>query len=115
MRAFQLQPAPPTDPASVIRGAFDLDALSGRYLSFIDAFEQLRARDTSDPLVLTLRLSAQWLRIIRHDPRVPVHLLPASWPAIRAQELFRSLHGAHRAAAEALARELLDTVELAAK
>jgi phenylacetic acid degradation operon negative regulatory protein len=115
VRAFHLQPAPPTDPASVIRATFDLDALAGRYLAFIEAFEQRRERDGVDPLVLTLRLSTQWLRIIRHDPRVPVHLLPESWPAIRAQELFRSLHGAHRPAAEALARELLDTVELSAK
>lgn len=113
-RAFRVQPTPPTDPASVIRSTFDLEALAERYRAFIAAFEHLQAADVSDPLVLTLRLSTRWLRIIRHDPRVPVHLLPADWPAIRAQHLFRSLHGRHRPAAEALAAQLLDTVPLEA-
>ena len=60
--------------------------------------------------MVTLRLSTQWLRIIREDPRVPLHLLPAGWPAIEAQQLFRSLHGARRAASIALAHELLETL-----
>jgi phenylacetic acid degradation operon negative regulatory protein len=112
VRAFHLHTAPPTDPASVIRETFDLDAVAKRYRGFIDSFEHLEAGDVTDALVLTLRLSTQWLRIIRHDPRVPVHLLPESWPAIKAQQLYRSLHVSHRAAAEALAKELLDTVPL---
>ena len=112
VRAFHLRPAPPTDPAAVIRETFDLDELAGRYLAFIEFCERLEASDVADSLVLTLRLSTQWLRLIRHDPRVPVHLLPDGWPAIRAQQLFRSLHAVHRPAAEAAARELLDTVEL---
>jgi hypothetical protein len=40
--------------------------------------------------------------------------LPADWPAIEAQQLFRSLHATHREAAEAQAREILDLTRAAA-
>jgi phenylacetic acid degradation operon negative regulatory protein len=109
--AFQARPARPSDPASVIRATFDLDALEARYRAFI-AYWERHAADQPDALVLTLRLSTQWLRIIRDDPRVPVELLPDAWPAISAQQLFRSLHSAERPRAEALARELLETIEI---
>lgn len=111
VRAFQVRPLPPADPASLIRAAFDLDALAERYRAFSAYWERHAHAAAPDALVLTLRLSTQWLRIIRHDPRVPVQLLPENWPAIGAQRLFRALHGAQRARAEALARELLETIE----
>lgn len=110
VRAFHIQPVAPTDASAVVRETFDLDALAARYRAFVDAWEPLAERTQPDPLELTLRLSTQWLRIIREDPRVPVHLLPADWPAIPAQRLFRLLHAAHREAGEAAARALLDTI-----
>ena len=110
VRAFHIQPVAPTDASAVIRETFDLDALAERYRAFIAAWQPLAERPQPDPLELTLRLSTQWLQIIREDPRVPVHLLPADWPAIPAQRLFRLLHGTHREASEAAARALLDTI-----
>jgi phenylacetic acid degradation operon negative regulatory protein len=110
VRTFQMRPVPPTDPLAVIRETFDLDALAKRYRTFTSTWRHTSERKAHDALVLTLKLSTQWLRIIRDDPRVPVHLLPANWPAIEAQQLFRSLHEAHRPAAEALAGALLDTI-----
>jgi phenylacetic acid degradation operon negative regulatory protein len=92
----------------VIREIFDLDSLAERYRTFCASWR--RTPDASDALVATLRLSTQWLRIIRDDPRVPLHLLPANWPAIEAQRLYRSLHDSQRPAAEKIARELLDTI-----
>jgi phenylacetic acid degradation operon negative regulatory protein len=108
VRAFRIQPIAPTDAAAVIRETFDLATLAERYRSFTAAW----SGGAADALVVTLRLSTQWLRIIREDPRVPLHLLPADWPAIEAQQLFRSLHGAQRAASIALASELLETLAL---
>jgi phenylacetic acid degradation operon negative regulatory protein len=110
VRAFYVHPAPPTDPAAVIRESFDLDALAERYRTFRANWRDPSKSGAADALVTTLRLSTQWLRIIRDDPRVPLHLLPANWPAIEAQRLFRSLHGLQRPAAEKLARQLFDTV-----
>ncbi|HMI90720.1 MAG TPA: PaaX family transcriptional regulator C-terminal domain-containing protein [Polyangiales bacterium] len=111
VRAFHIQPVAPTDASSVIRETFDLDALAARYRAFIADWEPLSGQAQPDALALTLRLSTQWLRIIREDPRVPVHLLPADWPAIAAQRLFRLLHAAHREPSQALARGLLETIE----
>ena len=108
VRAFRIQPVAPTNPAAIIGETFDLARLAERYRAFIAAWRD--DPPAPDPLTLTLRLSTQWLRIIREDPRVPIHLLPADWPAVEAQRLYRSLHEAHRPAAEALAAELLDTV-----
>ena len=57
-----------------------------------------------------LRLSTEWLSIIRDDPRVPLPLLPQGWPAVAAQQLFRELHGRALPDAEALARTLFETI-----
>ena len=86
-------------------------SLAKRYVRSVRVGRRAQRATKPTPLVLTLRSSTQWLRIIRDDPRVPVHLLPPGCAGDPAQTLFRSLHGAHRPAAEALARELLDTVK----
>jgi phenylacetic acid degradation operon negative regulatory protein len=112
VRAFHVRPAPPSDPAEVIASLFDLDALAAGYRAFIARWKQPRARLAADPLALTLRLSTEWLRIIRDDPRVPLPLLPEGWPAIAAQHLFRELHGAQYGAAKRAAKELLDSIEV---
>lgn len=109
-RVFHVRPVAPTIPGSVVRDAFDLEALAQRYRAFTAHWAQRSARNEPDALALTLRLSTEWLRIIRDDPRVPVHLLPPHWPAIEAQRLFRTLHGNHREASEALANKLLETI-----
>lgn len=109
-QVFHAAPAAPTDAASVIRETFDLATLAERYRGFLATWSDAQRTTTDDPLSLTLRLSTQWLRILRDDPRVPVRLLPDDWPAIEAQELFRGLHARHRRASEALARRLLDTI-----
>jgi phenylacetic acid degradation operon negative regulatory protein len=110
VQVFHGEPAPEVDAASVIRRAFDLDALAEGYRVFLAQWGGRRARQEADPLSLTLRLSTQWLRTIHDDPRLPLALLPPDWPAIEAQAVFRNLHAAHRLASEAMARELLDTL-----
>jgi phenylacetic acid degradation operon negative regulatory protein len=92
----------------LVREAFDLDELAERYREFIASCEPLLQADAGDPLALTLRLSTRWLRIIRDDPRVPLHLLPEDWPALRAQELFYTLHDRHRVAAREVADRVLE-------
>jgi PaaX-like protein C-terminal domain len=52
----------------------------------------------------------QWgAPLIRHDPRLPVALLPADWPGTEAQALFRALRRQLAVPADKLAGELLDT------
>ncbi|MFD0523088.1 hypothetical protein ACFQZH_37665 [Paractinoplanes durhamensis] len=41
---------------------------------------------------------------------MPVEHLPADWPAVRAQKVFRDLEAAAREPARAIADDLLDTL-----
>jgi len=112
VRAFGIRPLPPTDAAQVIGETFELDALAARYRAFVAAWRERSVRAAPDPLTLTLGLSTDWLRVLRDDPRVPLRFLPARWPAVEAQQRFRSLHRAQRTAANAIARDVLDTIVL---
>ncbi|MDD9969117.1 MAG: hypothetical protein OXR73_22945 [Myxococcales bacterium] len=107
VRVFRTRPAPPTDAAQLVAQVFDLPAIAERYRVFMRCWQRADVQQ-GNSLLLTLRLSTHWLQVIRDDPRVPVAQLPADWPAADAQELFRSLHGRHAAAARARARALLD-------
>jgi phenylacetic acid degradation operon negative regulatory protein len=111
VRVFHAAPAPPTDLAQVVSEVFDLDALAAGYDEFLAAWDRTEAdRNAGDALALTLRLSTEWLEVIRRDPRLPLHLLPAGWPAVRAQEVFVALHAAHDDDARRIAAEVLDTI-----
>jgi phenylacetic acid degradation operon negative regulatory protein len=112
VRAFRVMSLPPTDLAALVRETFDLAAIAERYRAFTRTWEPVVGHAIADPLVLTLQLSTQWLRTIREDPRVPLRFLPRDWPAVAAQQLFRSLHGAQFPAAQALGRELFDVIEV---
>ena len=99
------------DLAQVAREAFDLDELATGYEQFLaDWADQPSDRPAEDPLALTLRLSTEWLQVIGDDPRIPVDLLPAEWPAVRAQDRFRQLHHANARAASRRFDGLLDVI-----
>ena len=63
-----------------------------------------------EALVLRLRLQAEWLQIIRRDPRLPVKHLPDDWPAERAEKTFRTVHDRLTPLAREAAQRLLDLV-----
>lgn len=108
-------PVSTEDLARIVREAFDLDALAAGYRRFVATWRDgpgTAMGPAEDPLALTLRLTTQWLQLLRHDPRVPVPLLPAPWPAATAQALFRSLHTRNLPAATQVADEIFETVEL---
>lgn len=111
VRAFVAQSLEGTDVAGMIRDAWDLDQLAARYEGFVLRWDGGSAdRALTDPLARQLALQAEWLRVIRQDPRLPLEHLPAPWPAERAQQLFHRLHAAIGAAARATATELFDTI-----
>lgn len=98
-----------TDPARIAREAWDLGAISAGYRRFLDRWTDPVASGL-DELSQTTRLSAEWLLLIRQDPRLPLALLPQDWPGVQAQERFRELR--HRLAGQAdkLSRDCLDTL-----
>ncbi|MEU9214086.1 PaaX family transcriptional regulator C-terminal domain-containing protein [Streptomyces sp. NPDC048415] len=104
------------DIAEMINDTWDLAELAARYRAFDAAWRPLRDRpsasdsDEEDALALRLRLSTEWLQVIRSDPRLPVQHLPADWPAAPAEETFRAVHARLDAPARETARRVLETV-----
>ncbi len=111
VKVFVAEPRPPTDIAQLVSEAFDLDAIAARYHDFLSRWDRKEhRRAVEDPLALTLRMTTEWLDIIRKDPRLPIAHLPDDWPAVDAQWVFHQLHERHVTAAESAAAELIETL-----
>jgi phenylacetic acid degradation operon negative regulatory protein len=111
VRAFHANPIHRTDVAAMVADAWDLPQLAERYETFIARWDGGVCDVThTDPLARQLALQAEWLRAIRQDPWLPVELLPAPWPAERAQELFHRLHAEIEVQARATAASLLQMI-----
>ena len=111
VHVFRVAADPVTDLREIAREAYDLDALAAAYRDFIGRWgDRPLDRPADDPLALTLRLSTEWLRVLRDDPRIPIDLLPPGWPAVPAQQLFRALHASNAGAASKVAAQILDTI-----
>ncbi len=93
VKVFAASALPPTDVDALVRDAWDLDAIAGRYRGFLDRWSDRRRRpEFSDALATQLVLQTEWLQVIRRDPRLPAQHLPSDWPAEPAQRLFRALY-----------------------
>lgn len=109
---FQIRPSRFTDLARVARETFDLEGLAAGYEQFLaDWADCPDDQPVGDELALTLRLSTEWLLVLRDDPRIPIQLLPDDWPAVRAQERFRALHAANHEAAKHDAASFFDVID----
>lgn len=107
VRVFRAQADELTDVDQLVRDAWDLNELAGRYEDFLKRWD---GPPPADPLAAKLRLVTDWLQIIRRDPRLPVRHLPAEWPAVRGQDLFHRLAKRLTRSAGAVAATILDTV-----
>ncbi|MFD8543117.1 PaaX family transcriptional regulator C-terminal domain-containing protein [Streptomyces sp. NPDC059649] len=65
-------------------------------------------------LALRLRLQAEWLQVIRRDPRLPVRHLPDDWPAEQAEKTFRTVYDRLTPLAQDASERLLDMVPVRA-
>jgi phenylacetic acid degradation operon negative regulatory protein len=110
VNAFRGEPLAPTETARMV-SAFDLDALAARYDGFVRRWQPIADAGSSaveDPLTARVVLSADWLLVLRDDPRLPLDLLPEPWPALAARDLHHALERGLRRPAEAEARRRLD-------
>ncbi|MCR6485014.1 PaaX family transcriptional regulator [Amycolatopsis sp. OK19-0408] len=104
---FTADPAKPTEAAELVRKAFDTETIALRYQDFLAKWDTGRSA-LPDDLTRQLMLHTDWLHVVRRDPHLPAEHLPADWPAIRAEQLFRKLDEDLRDGAEELARETLE-------
>lgn len=110
VKVFQARAIEPTDVDDLVDGAWDLEGLAKTYQRFIERWSPDPPEpESADALARQLQLTAEWLQILRQDPRLPIRHLPEDWPAERAQRLFRRLHAALEPEARAIAFALLDT------
>jgi phenylacetic acid degradation operon negative regulatory protein len=113
VKAFYAQAVPGTDIAKMARENWDLDAVASRYHGFFSRWQGPDMRPDMpprrrDPLAVQLLLASDWLQVIRADPRLPVELLPADWPAAKAESLFVELDKTVAQPAGEIARQILD-------
>jgi phenylacetic acid degradation operon negative regulatory protein len=78
----------------IIRRAWDLDALAGRYAEFVRDFEKRQPRSLPARFTSLLELVHAWRRFPFGDPEIPDSLLPSGWPGRRAKQLFDARHAA---------------------
>ena len=86
------------DVATMVRQAWDLDAVEARYEEFTERF---RGRTRGDALPAVVELVHAWRRFPWIDPALPEELLPRPWSGATAAKLFARLHGRWAPAARA--------------
>jgi phenylacetic acid degradation operon negative regulatory protein len=113
VKVFRARADTGTDIAGMIDETWDLEELAARYREFEAAWRPFASGGADitaeDALALRLRLTSEWLQVIRSDPRLPVRHLPGDWPAVGAEETFRAVHGLLDAPARDAARRLIET------
>ncbi|MEU6223555.1 PaaX family transcriptional regulator C-terminal domain-containing protein [Streptomyces sp. NPDC047042] len=100
------------DLGAMIEETWELTELAARYEAFTRRWQpwetDLPAADMS--LSLRLLVQAEWLGIIRGDPRLPVKHLPDDWPAEQAEKTFRTVYERLTPLAQDASERLLDLV-----
>jgi len=105
--AFHARELPGYAMGENVRTAWNLDAIRGEHLAFIAEWGGASLENGGSALSTRTMLVADWLALLRADPRLPRHLVDAAWPAERSFEVYwarrRALESAARAEFDALA------------
>jgi phenylacetic acid degradation operon negative regulatory protein len=111
VKVFQARAVAPTDVDDLVDGAWDVEGLAKNYHRFLERWSPSPPEaGSADALARQLQMTAEWLQILRSDPRLPIRHLPSDWPAEAAQRLFRQRHAELEPEARAIAVALLDTM-----
>jgi phenylacetic acid degradation operon negative regulatory protein len=78
-----------SDARSMVRDAWDLDAIEEQYQRFMAEFS---GRAPHDVLARQIELVHAWRRFPSIDPALPRELLPARWSGVKAAKLFANRH-----------------------
>ncbi len=101
--------AKPTEAADLVRKAFDIERIAGRYRAFLAQWDVPRPLPGApDDLARQLLLHTDWLQLVRQDPHLPAEHLPPDWPAIRAEQVFQARAREYETRAAEHAAAILD-------
>lgn len=76
----------------LLEDAWDLDDVEGRYLEFLEDFEEMRVETAREAFVAQVELVQDWRRFPFLDPDLPSELLDHDWPGPRAGAAFHDRH-----------------------
>lgn len=111
VKVFSAKLTHPADIGPLLRDAYDLAGLAGRYETFLRRWSRPEPLPSHpDPLARKLFLLSEWLETIRHDPRLPLRHLPSGWPAPRAHQVLEERHAELAEPARLVADRLLETL-----
>ena len=94
------------DPRKIVEEAWDLDAVSAAYRTFIDEFARQRPATPEAVFAAQTMLVHEWRKFPFLDPDLPAEMLPAGWPRERAHDLFADRHEAWSTTAQDYFRSL---------
>lgn len=108
-RVFAARLEGPGDEADLVAQCWELAAVARRYEAFIDHYAPLHVRDVAlarrhaledaEAFATRFSLTHDFRRFPFIDPDLPLQLLPAGWPGIRARQLFEAHNRLLRAGA----------------
>ncbi|RQP11588.1 MAG: PadR family transcriptional regulator [Microbacteriaceae bacterium] len=106
LTAFRARELPGFSMAESVRAAWDVEAIRAAHLAFIDTWGRAGVTDGSpNPISARTMLVADWLALLRADPRLPREFMDPDWPADRSFAVYRARHDElDGPAAEAFAR-----------
>jgi phenylacetic acid degradation operon negative regulatory protein len=111
VRPFFAQPHSGLDVAAMVREVWDVPHLPHCYERFIRRWDGgVADHEHTDPLGRQPALQEEWRLAMRQEPRLPVELLPAPWPAEEAQQLFHRLHDEVEVRARGVAAAIFDVI-----
>jgi len=73
-----------------VRRVWDVEAIAQRHREFLGRWGRAdleRVRGEASPLALRTMITADWLELLRGDPRLPREHLPEAWPADESHDL----------------------------
>jgi phenylacetic acid degradation operon negative regulatory protein len=80
------------EPMKVVQAAWDLDAVSEQYQTFIEDFSRANPSSLESCFRMQTELVHAWRKFPFLDPYLPDELLPAGWPGRRSYRLFQNRH-----------------------
>ncbi|WP_426187145.1 PaaX family transcriptional regulator C-terminal domain-containing protein [Microbacterium sp. TWP3-1-2b2] len=89
--AFHAQELDGFPIASSVRDAWDIDGIREAHRSFIETWCDVAVDESSSAVVTRTVLVADWLELLRADPRLPPEFMDAQWPAPDSFALYRRL------------------------
>jgi phenylacetic acid degradation operon negative regulatory protein len=113
--AFHARELPGYPVAESVKAAWDIEAIRGEHLSFIKTWTRSKSIKAGNALSTRAMLVADWLALLRVDPRLPREFMDAKWPASRSYETYSRVHATVAADADAEFQALLAQKPIAAR